>query len=117
MYDFCLTFPYAAILALGGVSGYAAKGSSASLIAGLASSGILAVCGHFSYQSYQQGRLNKPSTAVSLVVAVALTAVMGARWSRTHKFMPPGLISVLSALMAAFYVWNLAALKGPIKGK
>lgn len=54
MYDFCLTFPYAAILALGGVGGYAAKGSTASLVAGLVSSGVLALCGHFSYSSYQQ---------------------------------------------------------------
>jgi uncharacterized membrane protein (UPF0136 family) len=65
----------------------------------------------------EQGRLNKPSTAVSLLVAVGLTGVMGARWSRTHKFMPAGLISIISVCMAAFYVWNLAALKGPIKGK
>lgn len=64
-----------------------------------------------------QGRLNKASTAVSLVVAVGLTGVMGARWTRTHKFMPAGLLSILSGLMAAFYVWNIAVLKGPIKGK
>lgn len=37
MYDFCLTFPYAALLALGGVAGFAAKGSVPSLLGGLGS--------------------------------------------------------------------------------
>lgn len=31
MYDFCLTFPYAALLAVGGIIGWITKGSSASL--------------------------------------------------------------------------------------
>ncbi len=37
MYDFCLTFPYAMLLALGGVAGFAAKGSLPSLLGGLGS--------------------------------------------------------------------------------
>lgn len=64
-----------------------------------------------------KGRLNKPATAASLLVAIGLTAVMASRWSRTHKFMPAGLISILSGLMATFYIWNLAVLKDPIKAK
>jgi len=37
MYDFCLTFPYAMLLALGGVAGFATKGSLPSLLGGLGS--------------------------------------------------------------------------------
>ncbi len=54
MYDFCLTYPYAALLALGGVAGFASKGSVPSLIAGLGTAALLAVCGQASHASYQQ---------------------------------------------------------------
>ena len=67
--------------------------------------------------SLVQGRLNKTATGVSLLVTLGLTAIMGARWHRTGKFMPAGLVVLLSAAMVAFYVWNLAHYKEPLHHK
>lgn len=54
MYDFCLTFPYAALLAIGGLVGFLAKGSVPSLMGGLGSALILAVAGQRSISYYHQ---------------------------------------------------------------
>ena len=60
MYDFCLTFPYAALLALGGVIGFLSKGSLPSLMGGLGSALILAIAGQRSLSYYHQARRNSP---------------------------------------------------------
>ena len=57
MYDFCFTFPYSFLLALGGLIGFATKGSLPSLVGGLGSAGILAASGYVSLQQYHQGKL------------------------------------------------------------
>jgi len=61
MYDFCLTFPYAALLALGGLIGFLTKGSLPSLMGGLSSALILAVAGQRSLSHYQQASRIIPS--------------------------------------------------------
>ncbi len=60
-----------------------------------------------------QGKLCKPATAVSLLVALALTGVMYKRFLSTGKMMPAGIVALLSAAMSIFYVWNLLAVKPP----
>lgn len=60
-----------------------------------------------------QGKLCKPATVTSLVVAVALTVIMYKRFLSSGKMMPAGLTAMLSALMTIFYVWNLLAVKPP----
>ena len=54
MYDFCMTFPYAALLALGGLMGFLVKGSVPSLMGGLGSALILAIAGQRSISYYHQ---------------------------------------------------------------
>lgn len=61
-----------------------------------------------------QGKLCKPATAASLLVAVMLTGVMYKRFLASGKMMPAGLIAMLSAGMTIFYVWNLLAVKPPV---
>ena len=60
-----------------------------------------------------QGKLCKPATVVSLLVALALTGVMYKRFLSTGKMMPAGIVALLSAAMSIFYVWNLLAVKPP----
>lgn len=54
MYDFCLTFPYAALLGLGGLVGFFTKGSLPSLLGGVGSAMALALAGHISLQQYNE---------------------------------------------------------------
>ena len=54
MYDFCLTYPYAAVLAFGGIIGFISKGSIPSLIGGLGSAAVLAACAQASLNAYHQ---------------------------------------------------------------
>ena len=65
---------------------------------------------------HAQGKLCKPATVASLVVALALTGVMCKRYAASGKMMPAGMIALLSAVMSAFYVWNLMVVKPPVSG-
>ena len=60
-----------------------------------------------------QGKLCKPATVVSLLVALALTGIMYKRFLSTGKMMPAGVVALLSMTMSIFYVWNLLAVKPP----
>jgi uncharacterized membrane protein (UPF0136 family) len=88
------------------------EASKPSLIAGAASSSILALCGLASLKAYESGRLAKPATAVSLAVALALAAKMGARYRESGEAVPALAVAGPSAAMALFYVWSLVA--GPV---
>eukprot|EP00882_Tetradesmus_deserticola_P007647 GHRQ01008052.1.p3 GENE.GHRQ01008052.1~~GHRQ01008052.1.p3 ORF type:complete len:119 (+),score=41.12 GHRQ01008052.1:535-891(+) len=111
MYDFCFTPIYAGLLAIGGVAGYATKGSMASLGAGLGTAALLSLMSKWSLDAYHKGEACKSATAISLLVAAGLTFMMYQRYSTTGKFMPAGLTAGLSAAMTVFYVWSL--LLGP----
>ncbi|KAM7071556.1 transmembrane protein 14C-like isoform 2-T2 [Acridotheres tristis] len=87
-----LGFGYAALVASGGIIGYAKAGSVPSLAAGLFF-GSLAGLG--AYQVSQ----NPNNIWVSLVTSGALTAIMGTRFYHSKKFMPAGLIAGVSLLM------------------
>ena len=106
MYDFCFTFPFAALLALGGLAGFA-KGSLPSLFGGLGSAAVLAGCAQLSLSQYHKRKLCKPATALSGIVTASLLFVMWRRFADTGNFMPAGLLVILSGAMTAFYIWNI----------
>ncbi|XP_074727777.1 uncharacterized protein LOC141944670 isoform X1 [Strix uralensis] len=87
-----LGFGYAALVASGGLIGYAKAGSVPSLAAGLFF-GSLAGLG--AYQLSQ----NPSNVWISLITSGTLTAVMGTRFYNSGKFMPAGLIAGVSLLM------------------
>lgn len=87
-----LGFGYAALVASGGLVGYAKAGSVPSLAAGLFF-GSLAGLG--AYQLSQDPN----NVWISLITSGTLTAVMGTRFYNSGKFMPAGLIAGVSLLM------------------
>ncbi len=69
MYDFCFTFPYAALLAIGGLIGFLTKGSLPSLLGGVGSGVVLGCAAQTSLNHYHQvkegiDRAHRPSTLV-----------------------------------------------------
>lgn len=107
MYDFCFTYPYAFLLALGGFVGYLNKGSTASLAGGVGSGAVLFLLGYISLQYYRRGKLWKLGTFLSWLISVGLTIMMYLRFTKTGKFFPPGIVMALSGGMTIFYMWSL----------
>ncbi|XP_066233111.1 transmembrane protein 14C [Saccopteryx leptura] len=87
-------FGYAALVASGGIIGYAKAGSVPSLVAGLLFGGF---AGLGAYQLSQDPK----NIWVFLVTSGTLAGIMGMRFYHSGKFMPAGLIAGASLLMVA----------------
>ncbi|HEV3166841.1 MAG TPA: TMEM14 family protein [Isosphaeraceae bacterium] len=89
---------YALLLACGGVMGYVKAGSKPSLVAGLASA-CLAILS-LVVAAFQ------PTLGLGLgaVLALLLLAIFGARFLKSRKFMPSGLLLVVSLVMVALLI-------------
>jgi len=94
---------FAAIVAAGGVMGFARRGSAMSLAAGLGFGAALGV-------GAQQVSANPSDVQLSLAVSALLLVIMGVRFSRSHKMMPAGLVSAVSLLFVLRY--SMRALTG-----
>ncbi|XP_075227592.1 transmembrane protein 14C [Lycorma delicatula] len=87
-----ISFAYAASVAAGGILGYVKAGSMPSLGAGLFFGGLL---GFGAYQT----SVNPNNYYLLLGTSAALGGLMGVRFYNSGKFMPAGLITILSVLM------------------
>ncbi|XP_062555201.1 transmembrane protein 14 homolog [Armigeres subalbatus] len=87
-------FAYAATVAAGGILGYVKAASVPSLAAGVTFGAIL---GYGAFLTSQE----PPRPLLQLGTSLVLAGMMGARWSRSGKFMPPGIVCVLSCAMLA----------------
>ncbi|XP_030016024.1 transmembrane protein 14C-like [Sphaeramia orbicularis] len=85
-------FCYAALVSAGGIMGYVKAGSITSLAAGLLF-GLLAAVGAYLVSQ------NPKNVWLSLGTSGTLAVVMGLRFLSSWKFMPAGLMTLLSALM------------------
>ncbi|KAM6455262.1 transmembrane protein 14C-like isoform 1-T2 [Liasis olivaceus] len=85
-------FGYAALVASGGIIGYAKAGSVPSLAAGLLFGGL---AGLGAYQLSQDPK----NIWLSLIASGTLAAIMGVRVYNSGKFMPAGLIAGASLMM------------------
>ncbi|XP_066926488.1 transmembrane protein 14 homolog [Clytia hemisphaerica] len=83
------SYIFAIIVLLGGIIGYAKKGSIPSLAAGVVFSAILAY-------GASRSSANSRDVGVLLVASLILAFVMGSRFFKTGKFMPAGLVFILS---------------------
>jgi uncharacterized membrane protein (UPF0136 family) len=86
-----ISFAFAALVATGGLVGYLKSASIVSLISGVGSGALLA------YGAYQVSYYNNCS--VLLGTSCILAVLMGFRFYTSQKFMPAGLVFILSALM------------------
>ena len=116
MHDFCLTFPFGFLVAVGGLIGFAVKGSLPSLLAGGGSGALLLLLGVQSLKSWKTGKkgASAPFTLASAAVAALLTGVMGKKFLATGAVFPPGVVAGLSAIMLLFYIYNLLAGGNPL---
>ena len=86
---------------LGGIVGYVKAGSVASIIAG-AVTGVLLLVGAFLLPEHRAAGL-----AIALIISLLLAAQFIPKFLRTSRFMPAGIMSVLSVIgiIAAIVAW------------
>jgi len=88
---------YALLMIAGGVLGYVKAQSKPSLISGLISGIALLVAWFITLQSYRTGMI------LATVLAIALLIVFAIRFRKTNKFMPAGLMAILSLVSAVVF--------------
>ncbi|XP_055382460.1 transmembrane protein 14 homolog [Condylostylus longicornis] len=92
---------YAATVAAGGIIGYTKAGSIPSLGAGLIFGSILGYGAHLNSQE-------PPRPLLQLGTSLVLAGIMGSRFANSGKFMPAGLICIIScgALVRNLITYN-----------
>lgn len=93
------TFAFAALLTIGGGYGYFKKGSAKSLGAGLGAALILALCARS-----MVGPAGVGPARVAFALCTLLGIAMASRFNNSKKFMPAGLVAVLSLGLAVGFV-------------
>lgn len=88
-----ILYVYAVLLAVGGVMGYVKKGSKPSLIAGLVSAVLAVAAAVVVGTSPQAGLLG------GAVLAMLLLGFFGPRFLKGRKFMPAGLMTIVSVIV------------------
>lgn len=86
---------YAVLVGVGGVMGFVKAQSKASLISGVVSAILLAACYLITSPERQIGLL------LAAVVSILLLVVFSIRLAKTKKFMPSGMMLVMSLIEAA----------------
>ena len=107
MHDFCLTLPWGLFVALGGLAGFAIAGSTKSLIFGGGMGTLLMALGAMSLKKWKANESSFVETALSLLISIALMAVMGRKWMAGGSLIPAGLIACGALFMNVFYVNNM----------
>ncbi len=92
---------YGALVLVGGVMGFARAQSKPSLCAGVGFGLALLLCGAMLWQG------NRRVLPGGVVLAGVLLVVMGIRFARTRKFMPAGLVALLSLVVVVMLVMAL----------
>jgi uncharacterized membrane protein (UPF0136 family) len=88
---------YGLLVLAGGLMGYRKARSLPSLIAGLAFGLTLVASGLYLWQGERMG------LTAAVALAVTLLILMGIRFAKTRKFMPAGLVAILSLVAAIVF--------------
>lgn len=98
---------YASLILVGGMIGYAHAHSNASLIAGVTSSILLILSAYAMLKDYYPGYIS------SLLITASLVAFFFYRFSLSYKFMPSGMMCVISiAVLGTLAYAGFSAKKG-----
>ncbi len=89
---------YAVLMLLGGIMGFVKGKSKASLIAGVGSAVAMIGC----FLIFSQNTQN--SLIGAIVVTGALDAVFAVRLQKTKKFMPSGILLIITAICQVIFI-------------
>lgn len=89
---------YAVLMLLGGIMGFVKGKSKASLIAGVGSAVAMIAC----FLIFSQNTQN--SLIAAIVVTGALDAVFAVRLQKTKKFMPSGILLIITAICQVIFI-------------
>lgn len=92
---------YGLLVLVGGALGYVKAKSLPSLISGVVFGLALLISGAGIWQG------SKASPTIALLLAAVLLVMMGMRYLKTKKFMPAGMIAVLSAVVVVVLVISM----------
>lgn len=92
---------YGILAVVGGIIGYVQAKSKASLISGSISGILLIIAGILQLQGQSAGLI------LATVITAVLVIVFGIRLTKTRKFMPAGLMSVLGLVALGLMVSEL----------
>ena len=108
MYDFCVTYPWAILVAGSGVAGFMLKRSVPSLVSGLVLGSLLLLFANKSLQHWQENRPTRKYTFMSLCVNVLLLGIMAPKYIlRNGAFFPSGMLTVAGGIIGLYYVFLL----------
>src|SRR5262245_43457533 len=85
------------IMVVGGIVGYVKVGSKASLLSGVGMGLALLACG------YGVWRHSERCLDVAEVIAALLVVLFAVRYAKTRRFMPAGMLAVLSLLAVVIF--------------
>jgi uncharacterized membrane protein (UPF0136 family) len=93
---------YGGLVILGGVLGFLKAHSKVSLVSGLIFGGVLVWCGWL-----LRAGDNREALSMATLLAVTLLALFAVRFLNHRKFMPAGLLAILSAAAAGWFAYAL----------
>jgi uncharacterized membrane protein (UPF0136 family) len=97
---------YAVLLAVGGIMGYVKAGSKPSLVAGVVSAVLALSCLVVMNTNQALG------LGLGAVLAALMLVVFGARFAKSRKFMPGGLLTAMSLFVLVLVVAAAIGAKG-----
>jgi uncharacterized membrane protein (UPF0136 family) len=103
---------YGLLLAVGGLIGYFKAGSRPSLIAGL-----LSAVAAFAALGLSVGRSSQLGGALGSLLSIVLFVLFGYRYAiKTGKFMPSGLLAVISLVVLGMMILTIDWSPQPVAG-
>ncbi|KAF8058107.1 FAX1 [Scenedesmus sp. PABB004] len=108
LHDFCMTIPYGGLALLSGVLAMALKASGVGLLL-LGAGALISAASVLSLRSWKGGGGSAPYTLACAGTAGWVAHQMWLRVSASVAPVPSGILLALSAALAAFCVYNVAA--------